>query len=108
MLLRNSWTGPATAAAIGVSILMAGTTPVAAKTCKDPITTKSRSTAKVSDKRREARAKDGAIAHWRVMARKSYGFAYRFWSRAEDRSVACGGGASGRHCTVTARPCRLI
>jgi hypothetical protein len=82
--------------------------PAHAKTCKDAVTAKSRSAAQVSDATRLRRARDGAIANWAARVRDTYGIAYRFWSRAEDRKVECGGGSSAKHCTATARPCRLL
>lgn len=80
----------------------------AAKDCRDRISATSRSTAKVSDTEREQRATRNALAHWRVKARQAYGWRYRFWSLARDRNTRCGGGASSKHCTVSARPCRLF
>jgi hypothetical protein len=59
------------------------------------------------DASRVRRARAGAIANWAARVRDTYGIAYRFWSRAEDRKVECGGGTSAKHCTVSARPCRL-
>jgi hypothetical protein len=93
----------------GVALSLAATSPPAhAKTCKGPVTAKARSSAQVSDASRLRRARQKAIANWRARARDTYGWAYRFWSRAEDRDVQCGGGASSKHCTARARPCRLI
>ena len=95
------------AVALATALVLASA-PVHAKTCKDTVTAKSRSAAQVSDASRERRAREGAIANWRARARDTYGWAYRFWSKAEDRKVECGGGASAKHCTVSARPCRLL
>ena len=36
-----------------------------------------------------------------------YGYLYSFWRRAEEKKVECGGGASAKHCTVSAKPCRV-
>ena len=95
--------------AAGVLACMTASAPSAnAKTCKDAITAKSRSAAQVSDASRLRRAREGAIANWAARVRDTYGIAYRFWSRAEDRKVECGGGSSAKHCTATARPCRLL
>jgi hypothetical protein len=88
--------------------LAAAAPPAHAKTCKDPITAKARSAAQVSDASRERRARDNAIANWSARARDTFGFAYRFWSRADERKVECGGGNSAKHCTATAKPCRLL
>jgi hypothetical protein len=80
----------------------------AAKVCKDaPVMAKARSAAQVSDQSREKRARDNAIDNWSNRARDTYGFVYKYWWRAEDKKVECGGGASAKHCTVTARPCRV-
>lgn len=95
-------------AALGLVLAVTASPPAEAKTCKDAVTAKSRSAAQVSDASRERRAREGAIANWAARARDTYGIAYRFWSRAEDRKVECGGGSSAKHCTVTARPCRLL
>jgi hypothetical protein len=91
--------------AVGLSTAAA---PAHAKVCKDVITAKARSAAQVSDASRERRARENAIANWSARARDTYGWAYRFWRRADDKQVACGGGASAKHCTATAKPCRLL
>ena len=91
-----------------VACLMAASPPAYAKTCKDVITAKARSAAQVSDASRERRARENAVANWSARARDTYGWAYRFWRRADDKSVECGGGASAKHCTATAKPCRLL
>jgi hypothetical protein len=97
------------AAAIAVATSFIVTvSPAHAKTCKDVVTAKARSAAQVSDASRLRRARENAIANWRARARDTYGWAYRFWSRAEERDVQCGGGASAKHCTARARPCRLL
>jgi hypothetical protein len=94
------------AAAIAVGAL--AVTPAEAKTCKDAVTAKSRSTAKTSDAGREQRARDRAIVNWSKQARAAYGWSYRFWARAEDKQVDCGGGGKSKHCTVSAKPCSLL
>jgi hypothetical protein len=91
--------------AAGLSIAAA---PAHAKTCKDVITAKARSAAQVSDASRERRARENAMANWSARARDTYGWAYRFWRRAEEQQVTCGGGASAKHCTASAKPCRLL
>jgi len=78
-----------------------------AKTCKDAISAKARSAAQLSDASRERRARENAIANWKRRVRDTYGWSYSFWSKAAESEVKCGGGASGKQCTVTARPCRL-
>jgi hypothetical protein len=80
----------------------------ASKNCKDIVTAKARSAAQLSDASRERIARQNAIDNWRRRVRDTYGWRYRFWSRAQDRQVNCGGGASAKHCTATARPCRLL
>ena len=82
--------------------------PAEAKTCKDAVTAKARSAAQLSDASRERRARDSAIANWSRRARDTYGWRYSFWRRADEQQVNCGGGASAKHCTVSAKPCRLL
>ncbi|MBX9591673.1 MAG: hypothetical protein K2X43_20475 [Hyphomonadaceae bacterium] len=91
-----------------VAGLLAAAPPANAKTCKDVVTAKARSAAQVSDDSRLRRARENAIANWSARARDTYGWAYRFWRRADERTVECGGGASAKHCTASARPCRLL
>ena len=91
-----------------LACFVAAVPPAHAKTCKDMITAKARSAAQVSDASRERRARDNAIANWSARARDTYGWAYRFWARSEERKVECGGGKSAKHCTASARPCRLL
>jgi len=93
--------------------LAAGSTLVhaplhAATDCKDPISAKARSAAQVSDASRERRARENAIANWQRRARDTHGWRYRFWRKAAEKKVECGGGASAKHCTVSARPCRVL
>ena len=63
--------------------------PAHAKVCKDEVTAKSRSAGQYSDADRQSRARGGAMANWRDRARSTYGIAYRFWSRADDKSITC-------------------
>lgn len=89
-------------------LLFAASPPAHAKTCKEAVTAKARSAAQVSDDSRLRRARENAIANWSARARDTYGWAYRFWRRSDDRKVECGGGSSAKHCTVSAKPCRLL
>jgi len=94
---------------VGIGMCLSAASPPAhAKTCKDVVTAKARSAAQVSDASRQRRARENAIANWSARARDTYGWAYRFWRRSDDRKVECGGGASAKHCTATAKPCRLL
>ena len=93
--------------AIAAAALLA-IAPAEAKTCKDVVTAKGRSAAQLSDASRERRARDSAIANWSRRARDTYGWRYSFWRRADEKDVKCGGGASAKHCTVTAKPCKLL
>ncbi|HEU4377135.1 MAG TPA: hypothetical protein VFR73_01075 [Hyphomicrobiaceae bacterium] len=97
------------AAATMLALVVAGSIlPAdAAKVCKDAVSAKARSAAQVSDTSREKRARDNAIDNWSNRARDTYGYTYKFWWRAEDKKVECGGGASAKHCTVSAKPCRV-
>jgi hypothetical protein len=96
-------------ATAGIAIaLLAPIPPAQAKTCKDMVTAKARSAAQVSDASRLRRARDKAISNWSARARDTYGWAYRFWRRSGERSVECGGTESAKHCTASARPCRLL
>lgn len=79
-----------------------------AKSCKDTVTAKARSAAQVSDESRLRRARDKAIANWSARARDTYGWAYRFWRRSNERHVECGGGGNAKYCTASAKPCRLL
>lgn len=76
-------------------------------TCKDAVSARSRSAAQVSDASRERRARQNAITNWKRRVRDTYGWKYSFLTRAKDQDVRCGGGASAKHCTVSARPCGL-
>ncbi|KAB2917054.1 MAG: hypothetical protein F9K29_10365 [Hyphomicrobiaceae bacterium] len=82
--------------------------PAEAKVCKDVVTAKARSAAQLSDASRERRARENAIANWKKRARDTYGWRYSFWRSAEEKKIDCGGGASAKHCTVSAKPCKLI
>jgi hypothetical protein len=96
-------------ATAGIAVgLLATTPPAHAKTCKDMVTAKARSAAQVSDASRSRRARDKAIANWSARARDTYGWAYRFWRRSDERNVECGGSESAKHCTASAKPCRLL
>ncbi len=79
-----------------------------AKVCKDEVTAKSRSAGQYSDADRQSRARSGAMANWRDRARANYGIAYRFWSRAEDKSIICTSTKAAGTCVAKARPCRLL
>ena len=92
-----------------VALILAAASPQAhAKICKDMVTAKARSGAQVSDDKRLHRARERAIANWSLRARNTYGWAYRFWRRSDERHIECGGGSSAKHCTASARPCRLL
>jgi hypothetical protein len=92
---------------LGAWVAVSASPPAHARVCKDAVTAKARSSAQVSDDSRERRARDNAIGNWKRRVRDTYGWSYSFWSKSEDRDIKCGGGASAKHCTVTARPCRL-
>jgi hypothetical protein len=93
--------------AIALALALAHAPSQAATDCKDAVTAKARSAAQLSDESRERRAREGAIANWQRRVRDTYGWRYRFWRKAEEKKVECGGGASAKHCTVSARPCRV-
>lgn len=95
------------AAALAASLATAPSTPANAKTCKDAVSAKARSAAQLSDASRERRARDNAIGNWKRRVRDTYGWSYSFWSKADARDIKCGGGASAKHCTASAQPCRL-
>jgi hypothetical protein len=76
--------------------------------CKEAVTAKSRSTARLSDAAREQRAKDNATRKWSQEVRKTLGWRYSFWRSAADKQVACKGTPKSKQCTVTARPCRFL
>jgi hypothetical protein len=101
----SALTGCRFAPALLVLILLTSN-PAAAKTCKDAVTAKATSRAEVSSK--EDRARSAALAKWRTAARAANGWTYRFWSRAEDRSLTCKSTGKSATCTATARPCRLL
>jgi hypothetical protein len=94
------------AAALAAVLLTAP--PAQAKTCRDMVTAKARSAAQGTDEARQRRARDRAMSSWSRRARDTYGWAYRFWSRAAERNVQCGGSEGARHCTASAKPCRLL
>jgi hypothetical protein len=97
----------AVAVCLAAGALLAAS-PAEAKVCKDPIVAKSSSGGRFSEAEREARARRGALMLWRAKARKQHNWAYRFWSRAEDRMLNCAPGKSEVLCTARARPCRLL
>jgi hypothetical protein len=82
--------------------------PAVAKTCKEPVTVQYRTSVQWSTEAREKRARANVVDKWRDRARGQYGFVYRFWSRANDRSVECSATAKTTTCTATATPCRLL
>jgi len=93
----------------GIAVgLLTVTPPAHAKTCKDTVTAKARSAAQVSDDSRLRRAREKAMSNWSARARDTYGWAYRFWRRSDERKVECGGSTGAKHCTATAKPCRLL
>jgi len=94
-------------ALISVLIAVPAIVPAQAKTCKDAVTARARSTAQLSDASRERRAKDKAMANWSKRVRDTYGWRYRFWSKSEERQVDCGGTAKFKRCSVSAKPCTL-
>ena len=81
------------AVAIAAGLLLAARRPQA-KTCKDVVTAKARSAAQLSDASRERRAEESAIANWSRARARHLRLALRFWRRAEEQKVECGGGAS--------------
>ena len=93
---------------LAVVVLAALSAPASAKVCKDEVSAKSRSAGQYSDAQRQKRAHANAIANWRDRTRSTYGIAYRFWSRAEERDVACTPGKNSVSCVAKAKPCRLL
>ena len=81
-------------------------TPAHAKTCKAEVMARSTSKAELSD--REARARSGALANWRTKAQRANGVAYRFWSRADGKTLTCKSTDSATTCVAIGKPCRLI
>jgi hypothetical protein len=116
MRMRDLLVGLMTVAMAGIASAQAPTPPPTASPsqsqqdnrCKEVVTAKARSAAQLSDASRESRARENATANWRRRARDTYGWRYRFWSKAQERQVKCGGGASAKHCTVSAKPCRIF
>jgi hypothetical protein len=100
---------PALATALVAAWAAAAAVPpaAAAAVCKDTVSAKARSAAQVSDATRLKRARANAIGNWKRRVRDTYGWSYSFWSKAMESDVKCGGGASAKHCTATAKPCRL-
>jgi hypothetical protein len=93
---------------LAVVVLMMAPAPAYAKVCKEEVTAKSRSAAQYSDSERQTRARAGAMANWRDRARSTHGIAYRFWSRADDKSIICTSTKAAGTCVAKARPCRLL
>ena len=87
--------------------LLTAAAPAQGQTCKDAISAKARSAAQLSDASRERRARENAISNWKRRVRDTHGWKYSVWSRAKDKDVRCGGSASAKHCTASAKPCRL-
>jgi hypothetical protein len=94
-------------AALAAGLAAAPSSPAGAKTCKDAVSAKARSAAQLSDASRLKRARANAIGNWKRRVRDTHGWTYSFWSKAEAQDITCGGGASAKHCTATARPCRV-
>ncbi|HEY7084229.1 MAG TPA: hypothetical protein VH519_05380 [Hyphomicrobiaceae bacterium] len=92
---------------IGAFVGVVALAPAHAKTCKEAIAAQARSTAQLSDASREKRARDKAIANWSKRARDTYGWMYRFWNKAQEQRVDCGGTAKFKRCSVSAKPCTL-
>jgi hypothetical protein len=82
--------------------------PAAAKTCKEPLKAEARTTMKLDEAGRAKRATELAIKRWGEAARAKYGFAFRFWIRADNSASECKHTPKSTLCTVTATPCRLI
>jgi hypothetical protein len=80
--------------------LWLGGAPARAADCKDPLVGKSRSSVQAGDAERVRRATNNAIGHWQVLARKTYGWRYRFWWKAIDKTVQCTGGAKSKTCKL--------
>lgn len=87
--------------------LVATVASAMAADCKAPLTGRSRSDELSSDVERLRLAREGAIAHWRQLARQTYGWNYRYWTAARNKRVSCSGSTT-RVCAVTARPCRTV
>ena len=98
---------PTLATAVVAAGLLTAPPSAQAKTCRDMVTAKARSAAQISDESRLRRARDRAISNWSARARDTYGWAYRFWRRSDERKIECGG-EGAKHCTASAKPCRLI
>jgi hypothetical protein len=97
-----------TALAATVALGLIAAAPAEAKTCKEAVSAKSRSTIKASEEARERRAQNNAIARWAKQAQGTYGWSYRFWYRAEEKKVECKGTPKSKSCTVSAKPCSLM
>ncbi len=97
-----------TALAAAMVLGLIAVAPAEAKTCKDAVSAKSRSTIKASDEARERRAQNNAIAKWAKQVQSTHGWRYRFWYRADEKKVECKGTPKSKTCTVTAKPCSVI
>jgi hypothetical protein len=93
---------------LAAAIVGAAALPAHAKVCKDEISAKSRSAGQYADAQRQKRAHANAIANWSDRTRSTYGIAYRFWTRSNEKSVECKTGKSSVTCEAKAKPCRLI
>ena len=102
--MRHAGKGTFALAAIA---LVATVASAVAADCKAPLTGRSRSDELSSDRERLRLAREGAIAHWRQLARQTYGWNYRYWTAAQNKRVSCAGSTT-RVCAVTARPCRTV
>ena len=100
--------GAILAALVLAAGLMAGLEPAAAKTCKAKVSAIGLSTGKAEVRIREARARKAALGVWRSKAQKANGMAYRFWSRADEKEIACQSAKGRSRCLISARPCRLL
>ena len=87
---------------------LATAAPAEAKTCKEPVAVTYRTSAQISEASRETRARSSVVDKWRDRARADYGIVYRFWSRAETRTIECSATPKATTCKATATPCRLI
>lgn len=91
-----------------VSAIALGAQPVAAKTCKEPLSVTSRSTIQAGEDARTRRATDNAEKRWSKEARSKYGIQYYFWIRADAKKVECRQTPKSTICTATATPCSLL
>jgi hypothetical protein len=88
-------------------LVLAGTQAgVAASDCTEVFIGRSRASDPVDRRASEKAAIEGAIAHWRQQVRHSYGWPYRYWASARNKTVKCTGSPGTRACAVSARPCK--